>query len=114
MDAEAQPHELMGPVFQGLRRMEPFGIGNPAPVFLARGLQVLKASAMGAERKHFRLNVRSGGAVWEAVAFNQQWESGVEQVDLVYTLDVDHWNGQERLRMTLKDYAASARPRLAL
>ena len=114
VDAEAQPHELMGPVFQGLRRMEPFGIGNPAPVFLARGVQVLRASEMGAEGKHFRLNVRSGGAVWEAVAFNQQWERGVEQADLVYTLDVDHWNGQERLRMTLKDYAASARPRLAL
>ncbi len=114
VDAEAQPHELMGAAFQGLRRMEPFGIGNPPPVFLARGLQVVKASAMGAEGKHFRLNVRSGGAVWEAVAFNQHLEGGVEAVDLVYTLDVDHWNGQERLRMTLKDYAASSRPRLAL
>ncbi|MCY4581379.1 MAG: single-stranded-DNA-specific exonuclease RecJ [Chloroflexi bacterium] len=114
VDVEAQPHELMGPVFQGLRRMEPFGIGNPPPVFLARGMEVLRASEMGAEGKHFRLNVRSGGAIWEAVAFNQQWESSVQQVDLVYTLDVDHWNGQERLRMTVKDHAASARPRLAL
>ena len=114
VDAAVQPHELMGPAFQGLRRMEPFGVGNPAPVFLARGLQVLRASEMGSERKHFRLSVRSGGAIWEAVAFNQQWEQGVEQVDLVYALEVDHWNGQERLRMTLKDYAASARPRLAL
>ncbi len=114
VDVEAQPHELMGPAFQDLRRMEPFGIGNPPPVFLARGLEVLRASEMGAEGKHFRLSVRSGGAVWEAVAFNQQWENGVAQADLVYTLDVDHWNGQERLRMTLKDYAASARPRLAL
>ncbi len=114
VDAEAQPHELMGAAFQGLRRMEPFGIGNPTPVFLARGMEVVRASEMGAEGKHFRLNVRSGGAIWEAVAFNQQWESGVEQADLVYTLDVDHWNGQERLRMTVKDYAASARPRLPL
>ena len=114
VDAEAQPHELMGPAFQSLRCMEPFGIGNPAPVFLARGVEVLRASEMGAEGKHFRLNVRSGGAVWEAVAFNQQWESGVGQADLVYTLDVDHWNGEERLRMTLRDYAPSGRPRLAL
>ena len=114
VDAEAHPYELMGPAFQGLRRMEPFGIGNPAPVFLARGVEVLRASEMGAEGKHFRLNVRSGGAMWEAVAFNQKWERGVDQVDLVYTLDVDHWNGQERLRMTLKDYAPSLRPRLAL
>lgn len=114
VDAEVLPHELMGPAFKDLRRMEPFGIGNPPPVFLARGVQVLRASEMGAEGKHFRLNVRSGGAMWEAVAFNQQWENGVEHADLVYTLDVDHWNGQERLRMTLKDYAPSARPRLPL
>lgn len=114
VDAEALPHELMGPAFRDLRRMEPFGIGNPTPVFLARGLEVLRASEMGAEGKHFRLSVRSGGAVWEAVAFNQQWEGGIERADLVYTLDVDHWNGRERLRMTVKDYAATARPRLAL
>lgn len=114
VDAEVQPHELMGPAFQGMRRMEPFGIGNPTPVFLARGVEVLRATEMGAEGKHFRLSVRSGGAVWEAVAFNQQWERGVAQADLVYTLDVDHWNGRERLRMTLKDYAGSTRPRLAL
>lgn len=114
VDAEARPHELMGPAFQALRRMEPFGIGNPAPVFLARGVEILRASEMGAEGKHFRLNVRSGAATWEAVAFNQQWERGVDRADLVYTLDVDHWNGDERLRMTLKDYAPSLRPHLAL
>ena len=113
-DVEALPHELMGDVFQHLRRMEPFGIGNPAPVFLARGVEVVRASEMGAERKHFRLNVRSGGAMWEAIAFNQQWEHGVGCADLVYTLGVDHWNGQERLRMTIQDYAASTQPRLPL
>lgn len=113
VDAEAQPDDLMGPALPALRRMEPFGVGNPAPLFLARGLEVVKASAMGAEGKHFRLSVRSGGAVWEAVAFRQQWENAAS-VDAVYALEVDHWNGQPRLRLNIKDYASSAHPRLAL
>ena len=111
-DAEAQPGELMA-VFPTLRQMEPFGVGNPAPLFLARGLEVVKAAALGSEGKHFRMSVRSGGALWEAVAFRQEWENA-QYVDAVYELEVDHWGGQPRLRLGIQDYAPSDQPRLAL
>ncbi len=112
-DAEAQPGELMGAVFAALRQMEPFGVGNPAPLFLARGLEVVQAAPVGAEGKHFRMSVRSGGALWDAVAFRQQWEQS-RYVDAVYALEVDHWNGRQRLRLNVQDYAPSDQGRLAL
>lgn len=114
IDADIQPGELMGSTFQALRQLEPFGIGNPAPVFLARGVQVLKASPMGADGQHFKLSIRSGGAAWDAVAFRQRWRGGIDRVDLIYTIDVDHWNGQPRVRLKIQDYAPTAQPRLAL
>ncbi len=114
VDAEVSLSDLMGPTFQAMRRMEPFGIGNPPPLFLARGVMVDKASPMGADGKHFRLTLRSGGATWDAVAFRQRWLQGTQSADLVFTLDVDHWNGEPRLRLGVQDYAPSAQPRLGL
>lgn len=114
VDAEVELRELMGPSFQLLRRMEPFGVGNPAPLFLSRGVGVERATPMGSTGNHFRMTLRSSGATWDAVAFRQSWVNGTTAIDVVYTLDVDHWNGQPRLRLTIKDYAPSAQPRLAL
>jgi single-stranded-DNA-specific exonuclease len=114
VDAEVQLAELMGPTFQGLRKMEPFGIGNPSPLFLTRGAEVRDARTMGATHNHFRLTLVAGGTTWNAVGFRQEWIEGTRYVDIVYTLDIDHWNGSPRLRLTLRDYAPSAQPRLAL
>ena len=100
-----EPVELVGRTLPVLRQMEPFGMGNPAPVFLSRGMQVADARTMGADGRHFRLRLRSGGAIWDAVAFRQAWQPGTQRVDIVYTLDVDHWGGTPRLRLTLLDYA---------
>ena len=114
VDAEVRLADLMGATFQALRKMEPFGIGNPSPLFLTRGVEVRDARTMGAARNHFRLTLVTGGATWNAVGFRQEWVEGTRCVDIVYTLDIDHWNGSPRLRLTLRDYAPSAQPRLAL
>ena len=108
IEAEVSLTELMGPNLQLLRQMEPFGMGNPAPVFLTRGLLVDDVRIMGAEGQHLRLRLRSAGAVWNAVAFQQAWTPGTERVDIVYTLDVDQWRGVPRLRLTIQDYQGTA------
>ena len=107
VDAEASPRELMGDTFRFLSKMAPFGVGNPSPLFLARNLEVLTASPMGAEGAHFRLSLRHEGATWDAVAFRQAWAHGARAIDAVYALAVDHWNGSRRLRLDIKDYAVA-------
>lgn len=104
-DAEVELPTLMGQTFQTLRRMEPFGVGNPEPVFITRDVHITEARTMGADSQHFRLKLRTGGAMWEAVAFRQEWVPGTRRAHIVYTMNVDHWNGSQRLRLTLLDYA---------
>ena len=105
VDAEVELAGLMGTTFASLRRLTPFGVGNPAPVFLTRSVLVESVRTMGADGQHLRLRLRSGGAVWDAVAFRQAWHPGTERADIVYTLDVDNYAGSPRLRLTLQDYA---------
>lgn len=53
-----------------LREFEPFGVGNPEPLFMTRGVEIL-------ERKEFnggcRLRLRQAGKVLEAVAFGSEY-----------------------------------------
>jgi single-stranded-DNA-specific exonuclease len=114
VDAEVGVTDLMGPTFQALKKMEPFGMGNPAPLFLSRGVEVREARTMGQGGAHFRMTLFAGGATWDAVAFRQAWVAGTRYVDIVYTLDVDHFRGEPRLRLTIQDYAPSEQARLAI
>ncbi|MDE2764827.1 MAG: DHHA1 domain-containing protein, partial [Chloroflexota bacterium] len=106
IDAEASPADLMrGGEFKAMQRMAPFGVGNPAPLFLAQGVEAVRVNTMGADGQHLRLSVRHGGALWDAVAFRQSWAAGVRRAHLVYRLEVDRFRGNERLRLNVEDYA---------
>ena len=91
-----------------LQELEPFGQGNPEPVWVTRDVEVLTATRMGGERQHLKLRVHDGrGATGEVVA----WRQGERQaefprgarVDVAYTLEVNAWQGQDRLQMNAKD-----------
>ena len=43
-----------------LNRLEPFGVGNPAPRFLCDGAEVLSLTRVGAEGKHLKCSFRQG------------------------------------------------------
>ena len=75
---------------------------------------MLAASPLGTGGLHFKLRLRAAGSVWDAVAFRQNWLNGVEVIDIVYAIKVDHWNDDARLQLVIEDYAPSLQPRLDL
>lgn len=60
--------------FFALQQLEPFGPGNPPPVFVARGVQTARAArTVGADGKHLKLLLQAPaqpGGTLEAVGFN--------------------------------------------
>lgn len=114
VDVEVGLDELNDGLRDWLSRLEPFGIGNPRPVFLTRRARVLDDQRVGADGQHVRLKVAQGGSQCTALAFNQadRWDSGASEVDLVYTLLFDRWHGVERLTLKLLDFrpAQAANP----
>ncbi len=92
-------------VYQIVQRMAPFGSANPSPVFLSRNVQVVDMRHMGSNGSHVRLKLRDGGATWQAVAFRQgaAIPSDARFLDVVYTIEVDHWNGQDTLQLNILD-----------
>ena len=111
IDAEADFADMPGQTMGFLRRLAPYGQENPPPAFLARGVSVIGVRRMGGEGRHLRLQLRQGGASWEAVAFNQSWPEDLgerAQIDVVYTPEMNRYNGRERLQMRVVDMRAAA------
>ena len=90
--------ELDLELIEELQKLEPFGEGNPEPVFLLSEMMILDATKMGAEEQHLRLLVRDKtGKTMKLVAFfaEKEWLQIVpgERVDVWVNLTENEWNG---------------------
>ena len=115
IDAEVKLVGMGGDTFTSIQKLAPFGQGNPMPTFLSRQVSVLECRTMGSGGDHLRLRLKqsnspstsSGQVLWDAVGFNLgSYRSEISSlIDIVYNLEIDHWNGQDRLRLNILDFA---------
>jgi single-stranded-DNA-specific exonuclease len=88
-----------------LGRLEPCGMGNPAPALLVPACAVASAETMG-EGRHLRLQARAGGARCGAVAFGAgsrlEELRAAGRVDLVCKLELDEWRGSVSPRLVVR------------
>jgi len=117
VDAVVIAAELVPALCRELDALEPCGQGNHEALLAMRDCTVLAASSFGATRQHLRVLLRDeDGGMAEAIAFNKP---GVEthlprgrRIDCCFGLELDEWDGRERVRMRLRDVrpAASSAP----
>jgi single-stranded-DNA-specific exonuclease len=113
VDAELPVEALTLRLAEELRRMEPFGAGNPQPVFLTRGLKITAEPRILKER-HLKMRVagpdgRILDAIWwggaEALSSGQTIGAGA-RIELAYTLELNTWQGETRLQLCVQDLKA--------
>ena len=108
IDAEVQPRELSFQLSQELGALEPFGAGNPRPVFATRGFRVLSEPQIIKEQ-HLKLRVagennRPFEAIWwRGLEESEQVPRANQRIDLAYELEVNRWNGEVKLQLNVKD-----------
>ena len=64
VDAFVEANDLTMGLAEELRRLEPFGEGNPEPVFAIRGACITEVRSLGAEGRHLALAADGVRAVW--------------------------------------------------
>jgi len=107
IDAEITLPELSGNTFPAIQKLAPFGQSNPTPTFLSHRVEVLDCRTIGGNGDHLKLKLKQGGAVWNGVGFRlgKYLAEVISPLDIVYNLELDHWNGEERLRLNILDCA---------
>jgi len=105
IDAEAELAALDPGVFADLARFEPCGAGNPAPVFLTRGLRVKsECRSAGKYGSTFWLEDSEGRAMAEATAFRQKFDFTAGTIlDVVYRPAFSEWRGIPALELAVED-----------
>lgn len=91
---------------QALGRLAPFGAGNPPPLLAAHGVEVLEARCVGQDGSHLRLRVKQDQRTLDAIAFNQGPAAETAKqgpIDLVFTPEINDWNGHERVQLVVRD-----------
>lgn len=109
IDALITLPELGGDTYQETQQLAPFGIGNPVPKFMSRGVEVLERRTMGNTGEHLRLKLRQGGTVWNGVAFRlgNHTDELAPRIDVVYNVEEDRWGGKQQLRLNILDFKKS-------
>ena len=109
IDAEVTLSELSGDTFHTIQQLAPFGRGNPAPAFLSRRAEVVDCRTMGNGAEHLRLKLKQGSTVWDGVGFRLGGYLAEisPHLDVVYNLEIDRWQGREKLRLNILDFAPS-------
>ena len=112
IDATVSTKTLNLDLVNELKRLEPFGMGNPKPKFVTKDL-ILTHEPFVMKEKHLKLKLADAdGKPFEAV-----WWDGVDKsngrtlraktrIELAYTPEANNWNGNTRLQLVVEDLKA--------
>jgi single-stranded-DNA-specific exonuclease len=110
VDAELHLRDITWDLHSSLRSLEPFGVGNPEPVFLCRGVQAVGVRTMA--KDGLRMTLCSDDAPrQQAIGFGL----GVRPdqldgpVDVLFALQENTWAGRTSLQMFLKEVRPTQR-----
>lgn len=102
IEAEIAAKLLTKSLVDNIAKFEPFGFSNPRPIFAAYNVQISDVRTVG-EGKHLKFKVDN----IDAIAFGMGNLADILQdgqfVDLAYTVDIDDYNGFEKLQLKIKD-----------
>jgi single-stranded-DNA-specific exonuclease len=106
-DAELELDQAGLATVRALRRLEPHGIGNPAPLLLLRRVPLRAVATL--KDKHLKLRVGAPPHLldalwWEAVKYQPQL-AGARQVSLMCRLEINVWKGLESAQLKVEDLA---------
>jgi len=88
--------------------LEPFGIGNPQPVFCSYKNIIADWRLVGGKREHLKIKVKEENRTLEGIGFKlsrmgDQIFSRNKVVDLAFNVELNKWNGTENVQLNIKD-----------
>ncbi|MBI4129678.1 single-stranded-DNA-specific exonuclease RecJ [Candidatus Roizmanbacteria bacterium] len=111
IDTELSFSDISWELYDAIKQFEPFGIGNPEPVFISNDVAIVDARVIGRDNNHLKLKVKQHhspkGVVFDAIGFGKgelyAQLSPDKPISIAYSLSANEWNGNTSLQLKLKD-----------
>ena len=98
---------------EALSALEPYGAGNPRPVFCLRGATLSRTQNVG-QNRHLKLRLTRGSSQFDGIFFSTTAEScGVavgDRVDAAFYLQVNEFRGNRTVQLQMVDIRPSVNP----
>ncbi len=115
IDAAIELEDVDWDLYDILDKFKPFGQGNAKPRYVAYGLTVVDLEPVGADGKHLRILVKhQTPKIKKTIGWNLcrnngngvNWGQALkigEKIDMIFEIDVNEWNGNRELQLTIVD-----------
>ncbi len=109
IDAEVPLASLTLSTVEAIDQLEPYGIGNPQPQFLAERVNVVgDPKIMGEAKNHLSFRVGQGNTTLRAVAWSManrasELRAGT-QCAVLFRPSINEWNGRRDVQLEIRDF----------
>jgi len=107
IDAELEEQDITLDCYDDIAALEPFGQGNPKPLFVIRTARVAWYKLVGAAKQHLQLQVMVGEQPLDCIGFSMAHLAGKlgqgSSIALAGELMADSWSGTKKLKMRIID-----------
>ena len=110
VDCEITKRDLNKYTVEQIKLLEPFGEQNKQPLIVYKNLKIVSIRALS-EGKHLKLMLKDENEIINAIGFNlgeltNEYLIG-DKIDIVGTLEINSYNGQEDIQINMKDIMKS-------
>ena len=110
LDCKLNPAGMTVDLAEAVKTLEPFGMGNPTPVFGVFGVRLDRIIPLS-NNKHSKLLLSKDGNVLEAVVFGVSTDTVPfaigDIIDIAVTIDVNEYGGKRFLSVIIKNWRIS-------
>jgi single-stranded-DNA-specific exonuclease len=111
IDCLLQFSDINWELHKELSNFEPFGMKNQQPLFASQKVNLVNFKAVGEGGRHLKLTLLQENHNFDAIAFGKGYlapdlQPG-KQLDVAYTVDVNHFNGNKSLQLKVKAIVSS-------
>jgi single-stranded-DNA-specific exonuclease len=108
-EAELTLDEIESDWVEQLAALEPYGMGNPTPLFIIQDARLSRLQLVGAQQNHLKLQLQAGERTLDAVGFRlgELAHEIAPQAELkvLGELQMNEWNGRRTPQLIVRDLA---------
>lgn len=106
LDSVVEPYQITLENTRYLEKLEPFGEGNPSPVFGIYGAAIVKVKPT-TSGEHVRLHLKKGPVYFQAMYFRMTPEQfpfrEMDLIDLAVQIDIGEYKGEPQLTICVQE-----------
>lgn len=108
VDAEIEFASITKKFVRDLQRLEPFGMGNTRPIFIASGVQIVDGPHV-VKSEHLRMTLKQGGKRFQAIAWGAASElgrftlTGAKTLKVAFSVSENTFREKTTTQLTIAD-----------